>query len=233
MNVGDVGVLAVCSDYRFQAGKTAARSTFMLDDFKPTKAEDDFLTERTSCRPVFATSYLDAMKIDDFLTQKVSYARPTSAVKSTLEGKRVIKVVVQVDAEGGGHYEWPLYFLPESWAFAGASQDMGGLVIEYRVGYESDDPLRVKSIKRWVSTTEAPQVKHDQLDIDVNSIAFRTVPDAEFRLAALGLEEPAIARMKQRRLVFVWTSAAVFGGLGVLFAVLYARRRAPQSAVRG
>jgi len=230
-----VGVLAACRDYHFQASQSRGNPNFVLQDFSPVKAGDDFLAERSSCRPVFASSHMDGIKVDDILTGKIAHPRPVSADEITLDGKRVIRVIAQFDPQqsGGQPIQWQLYFLPEQWAFAGASQPLGRTVIETRIAYEGDDPLRLQSIKRWVSSTDAPQVRHDQVDTRVTSIAFRTVPEGEFRLAALGLEEPAVARTSRTRSVFVWISATVFGVLGILFAVMSVLRRRRSLAAAG
>lgn len=233
MKVGGAGVLAVNSQYFFQATKADANAPFTIDEFRPREAEHSSLPEKTSCRPAFVSSHLGGVSIDDLLTQKAPYARPVSAAEATLDGKRVIKVVVEVKHEGSEPVQWHLFFLPDSWAFAGARQTIGGgwnSVIEYRVGYAGDDPLRIKSINTWRTSNNAPQVKQDQTDIEITSIEFRDVPESEFRLAALGLEEPAVARARAWRARLLWINALAFGGLGVLFAVLSLRRRRRSAA---
>lgn len=226
LKVGGVAVIAVSPDYRFQAGKADANQPFKLAEFHPLTAETVLIDEITSCRPVFAYGYLDLVRVDNLLTGRNPRARPISAAETTLDGKRVIKVVVDVTAEGGESLEWQLFFLPGSWALAGATQPMmGGSTFHYKTSYHNDDPLRLQSFKRWRTTIDAPQVKKDQSDIDITSINYRTVPESEFRLTALGLEEPVINRPSPWWWKLLWINALIFGTLGIWFAILAVRRR--------
>ncbi|MGB7160921.1 MAG: DUF1559 domain-containing protein [Tepidisphaeraceae bacterium] len=222
---GRVGVIAVGPGYRWQANKAYPSASFEMVHFAPPDAEEIFLSERTSCAPLFAYGYLDAIRVDDLLTEKQEGHRLISVAEATLDGKRVIKAISEVPGEGGGKLHWDLYFLPNNWALVGATQRLPGMTFEFRSVYENDDPLRLKSFKRWVVTQDAPGTKTEHLDVDVESLAFRTVPESEFRLTALGLEEPAAARPETRWSPLLWINALIFAGLGIWLAILANRRR--------
>ncbi|MGB7068313.1 MAG: hypothetical protein WBD22_02350 [Pyrinomonadaceae bacterium] len=226
IKVGRVGVVAVSSDYGFQANQADTNAQFTLQDFKAIDKAGSSVTEKTSSRPLFAHGFIDAIKIDDLLSGKVPYARPTSATEATLDGKRVIKVALDVKAESEPQAEWLLYFLPNTWAFAGATQHMpGGVGFEYRISYLDDDPFRLKSFRRWIVRDRERGAKFDFNEIDVTSINFRTVPEAEFRMTVFGIEEPAIARSRGLRSPLLWINGLIFAGLGIWLAVLAHRRR--------
>jgi hypothetical protein len=231
---GRIGVVAVNRDYRFTADKAAASAKFSMGDFKSVKDDEtEMALEMSSCRPLFAYGYLDTIPVDDLLTGKADYARPTAASETTLDGKKVIKVEVYVKAEGG-NVQWQLYFLPTTWALAGATQRfVDGPTLEYRIVYTDDDPLRMKSYRRWIALKDQPQVKKALIDTEVTSISFHRVPESEFRLAAFGLEEPALQRLPSPRAKMLWVNAAVFAALGVVLAVLSIRHRRRSGARAG
>jgi hypothetical protein len=234
---GRVGVIAVGPGYRWQANKPEPNAPFAMVNFKPPDQQQLFVAERTSCAPLFAYAFLDSICVDDVLTEK-KWGRPVSAALATLDGRRLIKVIADVKAKGGETVKWDLYFLPDNWALAGATERLPGVTLEYRMTYENADPLRLKTFQRWTVIEDEPQHKTQQLNVDVLSIVSRDVPESEFRLTALGLEEPVIPGSKPRWTKYLWINALVFASLGLWFAFLSAQRRrrsnaAAQSAAEG
>ena len=93
--------------------------------------------------------------------------------------------------------------------------------------YENNDPLKLKSIRRWNTSGGGSSVTRSHCSYDITSIVFREVPASEFRLAAFGLEEPVLnnTRPGARRSYFWWINGALFAALGTWLAVRAAKKR--------
>ena len=192
IRVGGVGVMAANDRYRFQAAESSVPGSYKLIDFYDVEGESLSTFTMTSCEPLFAYGYIDGISVDRLLNGPTGTA--VSAQRTSLDGKEVVRVESEVKMGDGGLATWILYFLPDTWQWAGAtSPGLGESVVQHRVTYDEAEPLKVATYEDWTTDPDAPEgARRDITSIKIESVEFREVPESEFTLDAIGLETPVL-----------------------------------------
>lgn len=229
--VGYVAISGGSSEKYFIVSKRPGDEQFTVADYG-SKNETDFAEHaQMSCSPLFASRFADVTNIREYLA--LPFVQLVSGHEVLLDGQRVLDVLVKETSENAPHADVHLYFLLDSWAFAGwtrpvlwANQKMSDPhdVIHLRVTYSNNDPLKLSSVKRWISSTTAPGAKKDEEYITVESIEFGSTRTHEFTLAALGVDEPGTVRAESNWLL-VAVNVLIFTALGIWFALLAYRHK--------
>jgi hypothetical protein len=229
MPSGTVRALGGSSDKFFIVRKRDTQQHFAFTDFGP-KVPDEFDFEsKTECYPVFAVCNGDALNINEYVTR--SDVNLISADSTLLDGVRVNRIVTD-QTMADGRVRTQFFFLPETWAFAGwtrgveptnSSSDPQHLS-EIRVTYALQNPNRIESIDKWITSATDRRQKLSERMITVVSIQFGAVAPNSFSVASLGVSEPVLTPPSRPVPWLLIGSIPIFFALGIWLTVL-ARRR--------
>ena len=111
-----------------------------------------------------------------------------SAAPTQLDGRDLIEVVIEQRVRGS-KLQRHLYFMPQSWALGGWTEDLGKYISQGRVEYEpGSDPPEIRAIYEWIELPRRPGVKTSENEWNFTSVQFGPQPAAEFTVAGYALE---------------------------------------------
>lgn len=227
--VGDTYAFGGSPEQFFEAVRRANSSNFAIESLRPANLKSYDAVNRNRCRPVFGvyclfdTRVVDLLKFPDFkllLAEKVS-----------LDEREAVKVTASWPGGQGVLMRYQLYFAPDTWTFMGWTiyghpEDPSAPHSEWRLTYEpGSDPPKLVKMDGWGVRKAYPGVKRGGMTYDVESLQFGPIPASEFTVAALGVEAPASGKPRAANRWLIALNVAVFGGLGILFAILAVRFR--------
>lgn len=226
--VGTIRYIGGSGDQHFDVSRRADAHWYKFNAFGPIAQPT--VEYRLRCLPLFAAYCASGFRVIDQLEEP--NVRLVSQNITTLGQNKVIEVDLLVTNDKQGEKINRFFFFPDSWALAGWELPMQGTrtpttvisrALEGRVDYEpGSDPPKIKSVDCWIEFQSNPQMKHDERNVEVQSIEFVKVPPADFTLQALGIREPGSPNTMQRTWLWIM-SALLLAALGALLAIL-ARR---------
>jgi hypothetical protein len=231
MPIGSMRAMGGSRENYFNIRKRSDDASPFITDYGPRSKEDFSFKTRIQCAPVFAICCGGATDMREYITMPT--VRLVSATLVVLDGQKAVDVLAHQLLPGGSR-DTHLYFMPENWAFCGMSMILGPIVppgsdprqtMEIRVVYDEGNPLKLTSIHSWRTVPSVPKLKIDEHLIKVESIKFVPTPASEFRLAALGVEEPGSVHSGSSFRRSFLLNAIVLVLLGVGLAVFAARKR--------
>lgn len=216
----------------FSMGKDPGQEQYSLTRFGAIDQPDFLALAQVSCRPLFAAYCGDVTVIRELIG--FPYVHLVSAKERSLDGNRVVEILVDETPAKGPPAQMRLYFKPDTWAFAGWTQPVLGphdkmtdphSNIELRIGYVNGNSSELASIDRWEAPTLSPERRTNELRIAVNSIQFGPLTADQFTMGALGMDEPGSTRAGTSFHYFLLANALVLIALAVCFTVLASKRR--------
>ena len=217
--------------------------------------EDFNLATRDPALPLFASYCLRELRLVDYLEKPdVKFlGAKTTEIDGKQAIDLVTEWAFDDPDVGPGTIRYHLYFQPETYAFLGfmsyppsTAPERKQLFHRRNTYVPGSNPPKLARIERYGTPLTEPDKKSLGLVYEIKSTEFGPIDPKEFTLAAFGLEEPANAPQRPatepaalgvgggavaatvRGSGFAWIvilGAAALLALGVLFAVLSARRR--------
>jgi hypothetical protein len=211
----------------FMIDKQRADSPFVIESFGPRADFED--AAHRNCPLASAPYCVLNRRVVDYIRRPG--VRVLAVTPTHIEGAEVTDVATDERIQNGKRQLSDFLFDGRTWALRGWSVAIRGdnpahdTFMRCAIAYVGDAPPKIKRYEYWVGLEAQPNIKASHEVYDVSKLEFGPIPREQFTLAAFDVEEPVLTRGGPGFIWFLVINSVLFVLLGIVFRVLYVRRR--------